>query len=113
MKSIVIVLFLFSFGTVYSQADKKKGQISYIINFDEMTPAKDGYWFDGYLFETNPMETAKLKGKKIKISGHYKTVNDGLLKVIDKNGNIMHKQGRAGNYKVVANPKIRIITDKK
>ena len=119
MKSLMsIILIIVSVCASAQTANSPKAttdstkMVTLITKFNESKMAcKDGYFIDDYIVNISYNEAKKLDGKKVKITGQY-TVVKGLKnqpKVLDENGNEIHKQGRLNDTKFIGLPTIVII----
>lgn len=120
MKKLVTLIFLmYSLSifsqqteTIKSQHSDTSNMVTFTTKFEMAKMAtKDGFMMEGYIVNISYEQAKSLNGKKIKISGKY-TIVKGLQnepKEYDENGNILHKQGRLNDVKLINLPIIEIL----
>ncbi|MES1222569.1 MAG: hypothetical protein ABUT20_44150 [Bacteroidota bacterium] len=121
MRQAIALMFLFATMSVYCQQpgaehySKKdtSNRVSFVVKFDKNNATKDGYYLGGYVVVIDYRQAQKLYGKKIRITGKVSVAKglDSQPQEYDKNGELVVKQGRAGDTKYILSPAIKVISN--
>ncbi|MCX6182211.1 MAG: hypothetical protein NT150_09815 [Bacteroidetes bacterium] len=119
MKELIALILLlvtsYTYGqqtdTTNLQVTETENVVTFIEVFHKNQATKDGYYLGNYIVNITDDQARKLDGKKIKVSGKFYVVKglDTLPKEKNKNGEIIHKQGRKEDTKHIPFPTIEII----